>query len=83
MQELLVAADVLISDYSSCLPEYVILKKPSFIYAVDLDQYNCSNGFYYPLSVLPSPIAEDNGELASNILRFNEELFLKKAEEFC
>lgn len=80
MQELLVAADVLISDYSSCIPEYVILKKPSFIYATDINNYN--NGFYYPLSTLPCPIAEDNGELANNILNFDNDLFLKKADEF-
>lgn len=80
MQELLVAADVLISDYSSCIPEYVILKKPSFIYATDINNYN--NGFYYPLSTLPSPVAEDNGELANNILKFDNDLFLKKADEF-
>lgn len=82
MQELLVAADVLISDYSSCIPEYVILKKPSFIYAADLWEYNNNNGFYYPLSTLPSPVAEDNGELANNILNFDNDLFLKKADEF-
>lgn len=80
MQELLVAADVLISDYSSCIPEYTILKKPSFIYATDINNY--SNGFYYPLSTLPSPVAEDNGELANNILNFDNDLFLKKADEF-
>ena len=80
MQELLVAADVLISDYSSCIPEYVILKKPSFIYATDINNY--SNGFYYPLSTLPSPVAEDNGELVNNILNFDNDLFLKKADEF-
>jgi len=80
MQELLVAADVLISDYSSCLPEFTILKKPSFIYAADMDKYE--NGFYYPLSTLPSPIAQDNYELANCILNFNEKLFKYRAEEF-
>ena len=80
MQELMVASDVLISDYSSCLPEYVILKKPSFIYANDLETYE--NGFYYPLSILPSPLARDNYELVNNILNFNEAEFLKKADEF-
>ena len=83
MQELLVAADILISDYSSCIPEYVILKKPSFIYAADyVDYINNNNGLYYPLSELPAPVAEDNGELMQNILNFDEVLYKKQADEF-
>lgn len=80
MQELLVASDVLISDYSSCIPEYTILKKPSFIYATDMEEYE--NGFYYPLSTLPSPIATDNGELAQNILNFDNDKFVSGCDEF-
>lgn len=80
MQELLVAADVLISDYSSCIPEYTILKKPSFIYATDIEKYE--NGFYYPLSTLPTPIATDNGELAENILNFDNDKFVARCNEF-
>lgn len=82
MQELLVAANILISDYSSCIPEYVILKKPSFIYASDFEYYNNNNGLYYPLSELPGPIAYDNGELLDNILNFDEALYKQKAEKF-
>ena len=80
MQELLVASDILISDYSSCIPEYTILKKPSFIYATDIDKYE--NGFYYPLSTLPSPIATDNGELAQKILDFDIELYKTGCDKF-
>ena len=80
MQELLVAADVLISDYSSCLPEYTILKKPSFTYATDIENYE--QGLYYPLTDLPSPLATDNYELINNVLNFDENLFKQKAEQF-
>lgn len=80
MQELFVAADVLISDYSSCLPEYCILKKKSFIYATDIESYE--PGFYFPLSDLPSPIAKNNYELISNILNFNEKEYNKKCNQF-
>lgn len=80
MQELLVAADILISDYSSCLPEFVITRRPSFIYAADLEKYE--NGFYYPLSTLPSPLAVDNGELAENIINFDYSSFKDKCENF-
>ena len=70
MQELFVAADVLISDYSSCLPEYCILKKKSFIYATDIDSYE--PGFYFPLSDLPSPIAKNNYDTVSDRLKLQE-----------
>lgn len=80
MQELLVAADVLISDYSSCLPEYTILMKPSFTYATDIENYE--QGLYYPLTDLPSPLATDNYELINNVLNFDEKLFKQKAEQF-
>lgn len=80
MQELLVASDILISDYSSCIPEYTILGKPSFIYATDLKTYE--NGFYYPLETLPSLIATDNGELSDAILNFDEIKFNAKNKAF-
>ncbi|MBQ9245892.1 CDP-glycerol glycerophosphotransferase family protein [bacterium] len=80
MQELLVASDMLISDYSSCIPEYTILKKPSFIYATDIDKYE--NGFYYPLSTLPSPVSTDNGELTQQILNLNIYDFKVNCDKF-
>lgn len=80
MQELLAASDILISDYSSCLPEFIISRRPSFIYAADLEKYE--DGFYYPLSTLPSPIAADNGELSDNILNFDYSEYKQKAENF-
>ena len=39
VQELLAAADVMISDYSSCIFDYLLAKKPAFIYATDIDEY--------------------------------------------
>ena len=80
MQELLLSSDALITDYSSCLSEYTILKKPSFIYATDIQDYE--QGLAYPMSDLPSPLATDNGELAENILNFDEQKFKQKADEF-
>lgn len=83
MQELLAAADILMSDYSSCLPEFTILKKPSFIYCSDYKEFlEKSNGFYYPLETLPAPIAKDNYELAENILNFDEKKFLYDVEAY-
>lgn len=80
MQELLLAADVLITDYSSCLSEYAILSKPAFIYAADIKDFE--QGFAYPVTDLPADIATDNGELAQNILNFDYDKFRQKAKQF-
>ena len=42
MQELLLACDALISDYSSCVFDFAILKKPVFICALDLSLIHIS-----------------------------------------
>ena len=39
MAELLLAADALLTDYSSCAGDYVLLGRPIFLYQEDLDDY--------------------------------------------
>ena len=46
MQELLCAADVLVSDYSSCIWDFSLTGKPCFIFAPDLDAYRFDRDFY-------------------------------------
>lgn len=38
-QELLAVADVLVTDYSSCITDYVLTGKPAILYAIDFDTY--------------------------------------------
>lgn len=75
MQELLLAADVLITDYSSCMWDFSLLKKPCFIYATDLARYKSDVDFYTPIELWPFPIAENNEQLAENILKFDQSLY--------
>ena len=82
MQELLVCADVLISDYSSCMFDFMLSRKPCFIYATDIEEYNNERGFYYPLETTPFPIATNNEELINNIKNFDYEKYKIKVEEF-
>lgn len=72
MQELLVASDIGISDYSSWVCDIVLMKKPVFLYTADLDEYNNERGLYYPLETTPFPIAINNDELTRNILEFDQ-----------
>lgn len=84
MQELLVAADVVISDYSSIIFEFGMLtKKPSFIYASDVDQYAASDrGLEFTFEELPFSLSKSEEQLVSEIANFNESSFLEKIEAF-
>lgn len=82
MQDLMVLADVGITDYSSWICDYLLTKKPGFIFATDLADYNTERGFYYPLEELPYPIATTNEQMIDNILNFKSEGFDKKCENF-
>lgn len=77
---LMCASDILISDYSSTMFEMALLKKPSFIYAVDYQEYD--RGFYFPLHSLPFPFADNQSQLLANIESFNDEMYIQKVNEF-
>lgn len=77
MQELLLAADVLINDFSSSMWDFMLTGKPCFIYAKDLDHYIATTGLYTPVSAWPFPIARTNEELAKNIILFDESKYEK------
>lgn len=82
IQEIMLIADVGITDYSSWICDYILTKKPGFIFATDLADYNQERGFYYPLNTLPYPVAENNEQLIQNILNFKSEGFVEKCDEF-
>ena len=73
MQELLYAADILITDYSSSMWDFSLTFKPCFVFAPDLKKYQKEQGFYTPIEEWPFPIAETNEQLIENINNFNEE----------
>lgn len=74
MSELLAASDALITDYSSCLWDFALTKRPSFIYATDLEAY-CEHerAFALPPEQWPCPICTTNDALERQILSFDLE----------
>ena len=83
IQELMTIADAMISDYSSCLFDYLLTGRPAFIFAPDLEEYKKRDrGFYYPLESTPFPIAIDDTELASAILSFDDQSYAVKVAGF-
>ncbi|WP_353894464.1 CDP-glycerol glycerophosphotransferase family protein [Proteinivorax hydrogeniformans] len=53
INELLLISDMLISDYSSCYLDYLLLDRPIIHFAYDYNEYKTvDRGFYYDLDVL-------------------------------
>lgn len=82
MQELLASVDLLITDYSSSIYDFVLSYKPGFIFATDIKKYDNDRGLYYPLTSTPFPVAENNEELMKNIENFNYEKYKTDVTEF-
>jgi len=72
MQELLCAADVLITDFSSAMWDFMLTGRPCFLFAADFGRYIRTTEVYVPVSEWPFPKASSNEELERNILRFDE-----------
>lgn len=82
MQELLCAADVLISDYSSCLYDFCLTGRPSFVYATDLENYMSNDrSFAYPFEKWPYPAAATNEALAQCIRSFDERDYAQRVHD--
>lgn len=48
INNLLLITNLLITDYSSVIFEYALLKRPIIFYVPDLEEYKSSRDFYYP-----------------------------------
>lgn len=82
MQELMIACDVGITDYSSWICDYVLGDGFGFIYATDVEKYSRNPGFYYPLETTPFPVVRSNEELAAAIDAFDPEKYRSQGRAF-
>lgn len=82
MQELMVATAIGVTDYSSWAYDFVLTRRPLFIYASDREKYVDARGFYYSLESTPFPVAENNDTLMNAIESFDYNTYKDKAEEF-
>ncbi|WP_143013538.1 CDP-glycerol glycerophosphotransferase family protein [Paenibacillus jilunlii] len=82
-QELVAAADVMITDYSSIMFEPAFVRKPVFLFAPDRKEYiNGERKLLIDYDTLPFSIAESNEDLANNIENFNQEEYVRQVDEF-
>lgn len=82
IQELMIAADFGITDYSSWIYDYVLTEKPGIIYAPDIKEYSDSTGFYYPINTTPFPIAVNNAELIDQIDKWSSDTYRADVKNF-
>jgi CDP-glycerol glycerophosphotransferase len=82
IQELMVAADVGLTDYSSWLPDFMFTRKPGFVFALDLDDYAVQRGFCYPIEQAPFPVAKSQEELFETIRNFDQVEYEKRIVTF-
>jgi len=82
MQELLAASDICITDYSSCIYDYILQYKPGFIFATDVEKYDNGRGLQYPLSQTPFPVATNNDEMVKCIQEFDIEKYKSDVKTF-
>lgn len=61
--EFLAVVDVLVTDYSSVLFDYLPLRRPIILYAHDLESYRAERGLYFGLEELPAQICHSREEL--------------------
>lgn len=79
-QELCVLSDVLISDYSSISTDFILMRKPFFLYTPDIEKYKGSRGLrpvFYKM-----PYYQDNKSLAKAIEEFDAEKYAQWLQEF-
>ena len=68
IQELLIISDLVISDYSSVIFDYLLTMKPIILFPYDLDIYTKGRGLHYDLrDIAPGPIVFEVEKLIESI----------------
>ena len=81
VSDLLIISDILISDYSSIIFDYSIMKKPILFYSYDVEEYIKDRGFYYDYyDFIPNKINYTTEEIINSII--NKEWDLERIEKF-
>lgn len=81
---LYLVSDMMITDYSSVMFDYNLLKRPMFFFCYDLEEYKDTlRGFYFDfLEEAPGPITLTTEDLIASILDYQQEAYQQKQEAF-
>lgn len=78
MQELLLISDVLITDYSSSIWDFSLMKKPCFLFMPDYNEYIDEREFYTPIQDWPYPASFSMEDLEDKIIKYDHEIAKKR-----
>jgi CDP-glycerol glycerophosphotransferase len=84
-RELYLAADVLITDYSSVMFDFALTGKPMVFYAYDLDRFRDEiRGFYFDLfPESPGPVVRTEEDLVEALLHPDPDRYAERYAAFC
>lgn len=83
LNDLLIACDILISDYSSIFHDFSILGKPMFCFAYDLDDFNYWRGCLIDIrKEMPFDVDENEDTLINHILNMDIQKCMEKTIMF-
>lgn len=81
-EELLPVVDILITDYSSVIFDYILLKKPLILFVPDYDDYIKKRGFYINYESIPGRIVKKGEELYRELLNEYSSFNPEKVSQF-
>lgn len=82
INELIVACEWLVTDYSSCIFDALEAGTRGLIYATDVEQYRRERGFYFAFEELPFHLSTENDDLNAYLAGFDEQSYSEAAARF-
>lgn len=81
-ERVLPVTDILVSDYSSVIYDFLLLEKPFVFFVPDLDSYIQNSELYIDYYEMPGKIVKDKNKLSRAIIEEYQGNFLEKVQNF-
>lgn len=83
MQELLISSFALITDFSSCVFDFMLKSEKVFLFANDYKRYvSNERKLFFDVNDLPFTFSNNENELVSNVTNFDQQTTEKKLDDF-
>ena len=81
MSDLLLAADMVLTDYSSCATDFVLRNQPTLFFASDWGEYVSTRQVYYDIHDAPFMLSENQEQLEALIQNLSREKILQNCAD--